>query len=61
MAIGRLPGTVLLIEGVVLVGVSIRESLTGSWLGGVLAGSLGLLFLATAWAVEDRRRAGPGR
>lgn len=58
MPTAGIPGTLLLIEGVVLVALGIRELATRSWIGTILAWSLGLLALLNAWALERRHRAG---
>lgn len=59
MPAAGMPGTILVIEGVVLVALGIRELATRSWIGAILAWSLGLLALLNAWALERRHRAGP--
>ncbi len=58
---GGLPTIILLVDGAILLGLGIRDSLTGSWPGAVLAGSLGLLFVVSPWVFESRRRVTPGR
>lgn len=52
-------GRFLLLEGLVLVALGIRELATRSWIGAILAWTLGLLALLNAWALDRRHRAGP--
>ena len=59
MGVTGLPVTLLLIEGLVLLALGIRELATRSWMGSVLALGLSLLALLNAWALERRRRARP--
>lgn len=51
-----LPAIVLLAEALVFTSVGIREALTGSWVGAVLAWSLALLALLNTWALVSQRR-----
>ena len=55
--VARVAGTLLLVEALVLFALGIREVATRSWVGAILAWSLGLLALLNAWAVERRRAA----
>ncbi|HET9849006.1 MAG TPA: hypothetical protein VFR68_10675 [Candidatus Dormibacteraeota bacterium] len=59
MGVSGLPVTLLLIEGLVLLALGIRELATRSWMGSVLALCLSVLALLNAWALERRRRARP--
>jgi len=59
MTLSQVPALALLITGVALVALGIRDSVTGSWVGAVLAGGLGVLFMLSPWALESRRRSGP--
>ena len=60
MPLGSLANLVLMIDGTVLLAICLRESLTGSWLGAIATGSLGLLFVVGASTLEKLRRSRPG-
>ena len=61
MRLRRLPTIILLIDGAVLLALCLRESLTESWAGAIVAGTLGLLFLIGARGLEARRQMRPDR
>lgn len=54
-----IPVVVLLLEGIVLFAVGLRELVTGSIVGAVLAWGLGSAAILSAWDIERRRQPGP--
>jgi hypothetical protein len=56
MSPAGLPRVVLLAEALVLLSIGIREVVTGSWIGALLAWTLGLLALLSTWVLVSQRR-----
>ena len=50
------PAIVLLVEALVFLAVGVREAVTRSWLGFLVASGLGFVAFLSAWTLEIRRR-----
>jgi hypothetical protein len=58
MKLSGIPAVVLLLEGLVLFAIGVRELVTGSLVGAILGWGLGSVAILNAWAIERRRQPG---